>query len=120
MVTFKKKYTFLERSEEVSRIIKKYPDKIPIICEQNYNSSKNYNNNYNIKKNKFLVPNDFSVGQFIYVIRQQLSLKPEIGLFFFINNYIPSSSEYLYTIYSRNRDADGFLYITYSLENTFG
>ena len=118
-MSFKKSYTFLQRSEEVSRILKKYPDKIPIICEQNYHSSKTHNN-YNIKKNKFLVPDDFNVGQFIYIIRQQLSLKPEIGLFIFINGYIPSSSEYLYNIYNRLRDTDGFLYITYSFEHTFG
>jgi GABA(A) receptor-associated protein len=119
MSSFKKTHTFLERSEEVKRILKKYPDKIPIICEPNLNQIK-FINTPTINKIKFLVPDDFTIGQFICVIRYQFHIKPEMGLFIFINNYIPSGSEYLYTIYNRLRDLDGFLYITYSFENTFG
>ena len=119
MSSFKKTYPFLQRCEEVARILKKYPDKIPIICEPNINSIR-FSNTPIIDKNKFLVPNDFTIGQFICVIRYQFHIKPEMGLFIFINNYIPSGTEYLYTIYNRLRDQDGFLYITYCFENTFG
>jgi GABA(A) receptor-associated protein len=119
-MSFKQRYPFTQRRDEVVRILNKYPDRLPIVCEQNVNIF-NFNSTTHItNKNKFLVPNDFTVGQFIWIIRQQFNIKPEMALFIFINNYIPSGTEYLYTIYNRLRDPDGFLYITYSFENTFG
>lgn len=47
-------------------------------------------------------------------------MPPEYGLFIFINNIIPSQHESVSTIYEQHKDVDGFLYITYSGENTFG
>ena len=47
---FQTKYSFEQRSKESSRIIEKYPDKVPIICEK-YNKDKSL---YTIDKNKFL------------------------------------------------------------------
>ena len=38
----------------------------------------------------------------------------------FINNIIPPQHELVSTIYDEHKDNDGFLYITYSGENTFG
>merc|ERR1712070_216601 len=47
-----------------------------------------------IDKKKFLVPADITVGKFVYEIMSH--------------------------IYAKYKDEDGFLYITYSGENTFG
>ena len=72
-------------------------------------------------KNKFLVPSDLTIGQFVYVIRKRIQLGPEQALFIYVNNSIlPQSSALLTTIYNEFQDEDGFLYITYSGENTFG
>lgn len=116
-MSFKTNYIFNYRLNEFNKIITKYPNKIPVICERNFYASSDCPY---IDKNKFLVPEDFTVRQFIYIIRKRLILQPEIALFIYINNIIPVSSQLLSIIYEYNKDPDGFLYITYSFENTFG
>jgi len=116
-MSFKQTRTFEERFNETQRIIEKYPDRIPVICERAKNVSKELPN---IDKNKYLVPNDLCIGQFVYVIRKRLKLPPEKALFIFINGMIPSSSFLLYNIYDCYKDDDGYLYINYTFENTFG
>ena len=109
-------YSFSERSKESERILQKYPDRVPIICERN---SKDTSAPY-IDKNKYLVPHDLTVGQFIYVIKKRLRLLSTDALFIFINgNIVPNHSTMSY-IYPTLKDVDGFLYITYAKEATFG
>ena len=113
---FKDKFTFEERREESAKVAVKYPDRIPIICEKNANSK----NTPDIDKTKYLVPCDLTMGQFIYVIRKRLSSSSNYALYIFVNGFIPPSSELLMTLYEKEHDEDGFLYMTYSFENTFG
>ena len=116
-MTFKSSHTFIERFNETIRILEKYPDRIPLICEKAKNASSNCPN---IDKNKYLVPNDLTVSHFIYVIRKRLKLPPEKAIFIFINGSMPSGSTLLYHLYDIYKDKDGFLYVTYTFENTFG
>ncbi len=115
---FKLKHSFQERLEESIRIIKKYPDKIPVICEKSI-----FNKNDNIPiidKFKYLVPNDLTIGQFLYVIRNKMKLQTEKAIFLYINGIIPSNTTTISKIYFTHKDQDGFLYMTYSGENVFG
>ena len=73
-----------------------------------------------IDKHKFLVPNDLTVGQFLYVIRKRIQLNKEQALFIYINNILPTTSDSISYVYNTYVDPDGFLYIQYSGENTFG
>jgi GABA(A) receptor-associated protein len=112
---FKKEYNFDERFKESLRVVTKYPDRVPIICDRSIKSLPE------IDKKKYLVPNDLTVGQFSYVIRKRLSLKPEEALFIFIDNKtIPSMTANMGTVYNQYKDQDGFLYLTYAKENVFG
>lgn len=113
---FQSKYSFEQRSKESGRILEKYPDKIPIICEK-YNRDKS---NYTIDKNKFLAGNDLTMGQFVYVIRKRIKMKPTEGLYLFVDNTLLPNTDLLSDIYSKYKNEDGFLYISFSLENTFG
>ena len=115
-VEFKKKLTLEGRKAESARILKKFPNRIPIITEKCGNNP----NIPHIDKNKFLVPNDLTLGQYAYVIRKRVKLKPEHGLFYFINNKMLPMSECIANIYNNEHDEDGFLYISYGGENTFG
>ncbi len=115
-MSFKTKYTFEDRVSESGRIRSKYPDRIPIICEKASRKS----DVPDIDKNKYLVPVDLTVGQFIYVIRKRIKLPPESALFLFINGTVPTASSLMSNIYESQKDPDGFLYITYAKENTFG
>ena len=115
-MSFKKIHPFEKRKNESNKIKIKYPHRVPIICEPGPHCTLPI-----IDKKKYLVPTDLTMGQFLYVIRKRIHLSPELALFVFIgNNTIPSSSFLIGTIYENHKDEDGFLYITYSGENTFG
>ena len=87
-------------------------DRIPVIIEKKRGSILNA-----LTQHKFIVPSELTVGQLLYVIRKRMKLTSTQTLFFFINNTIPSSSS---LISSLKTDDDGFLYIEYDQENTFG
>ena len=114
-VAFKQKHELHKRVSESERIRTQHPDRIPVIVEPAEKCTLSI-----IDKNKYLVPKDISVGQFVYIIRKKINLSPEEGLFIFVNNILPPTSTSLIDIYGEHRDVDGFLYITYAGENTFG
>tara|TARA_B100000963_G_scaffold351416_1_gene362975 strand:+ start:1360 stop:1707 length:348 start_codon:yes stop_codon:yes gene_type:complete len=115
MSTFKQLKSFEKRKNESKHIRTKYPDRIPIICERG--NDKNVNE---IDKNKYLVPMDLTVGQFIYIIRKRIKMHSEKALFIFINGKLPSTSSTIGVVYDENKDEDGFMYVSYTGENTFG
>lgn len=115
MPSFKNEHPLDRRKSEAERIRQKYPDRIPVICEKADRSDIP-----DIDKKKYLVPADLTVGQFIYVIRKRIKLPPERAIFIFVSNVIPPTAALMSTIYEEQKDEDGFLYITYSGENTFG
>ncbi len=114
--TFKEINDFETRKTLAQRIRAKYPHRIPIIAEKAKGSS----DIPTIDKKKFLTPEDNTVGMFIHGIRSQLKLKPEQSIFLFINNILPPVGSPMSNMYEKYKDIDGFLYITYSGENTFG
>jgi GABA(A) receptor-associated protein len=88
MFVFKTKYTFEERRNEAQKVLNKYGERIPVICEKMECSDIK-----EIDKKKFLVPEELTLGQFMYILRKRIRLDENQAL---------------------------FLYITYSGENTFG
>lgn len=112
---FKKAHPFKNRKNEAEKIKAKYPDRIPIIVEKTDKSQIP-----DIDKSKYLVPNDLTVGQFVYVIRKRIKLTPEQAIFVFVNNNIPSTSALVSQLYKEHKDDDGFLYLLYSGESSFG
>eukprot|EP00698_Gefionella_okellyi_P004947 TRINITY_DN14569_c0_g1_i1.p1 TRINITY_DN14569_c0_g1~~TRINITY_DN14569_c0_g1_i1.p1 ORF type:complete len:121 (+),score=29.68 TRINITY_DN14569_c0_g1_i1:216-578(+) len=113
--SFKVDFPLEKRKQEAGRIRQKYPDRIPVICEKAKKSDLS-----EIDKKKYLVPGDLTVGQFVYVIRKRIKLTPEKAIFLFVNNVLPPTAQLMSTLYEEHKDEDGFLYITYSGENTFG
>jgi GABA(A) receptor-associated protein len=71
-------------------------------------------------KSKYLVPNDLSFGEFMYIIRKRIKVDEKQALVGFVNNVLPPTAKLMSELYSESSNEDGFLYITYSLENTFG
>ena len=57
---------------------------------------------------------------FIYVIRRRLKLSSEVSIYLFVNDKILPGMDYVSTIYEKYKDEDGFLYVKYSGEPTFG
>ena len=114
-MNFKQKYELKERQTESQRVLSKYPDRIPVICEKARTSKLG-----DIDKNKYLIPEDLTLGQFVYVIRKRLKLPAEKGIFLFVGRSMQPSSSNMRVLYHSNHDNDGFLYVTYSEENVFG
>jgi GABA(A) receptor-associated protein len=115
-MSFKKNHPFYERQGEADRVKEKYPDRIPVICESDPNNS----SVIHLKKMKYLVPDSLTVGQFVYVLRKQMTLKPEEAVFIMINNSLPPTAALMSHIYNEHKDTDGFLYAYLCKENTFG
>jgi len=114
-IPFKKDHSEEYRKSEAAKIRKKYPERVPVIVEKVPNSDIKQ-----IDKRKYLVPNEITVAQFMWIIRKRIEMQPEKALFLFINKLIPSAANTMGHMYEEYKDEDGFLYIRYSGENTFG
>jgi GABA(A) receptor-associated protein len=115
--SYKIKKTFNERKSESERIREKYSDRIPVICEKSLKSNVSMPD---LNKSKYLVPHDLTIGQFMYVIRKRLQLNSSDALYLFVNGHIMTCSNTMGMAYDNHKDSDGFLYLKYSKESTFG
>ena len=113
---FQEEYRFEYREKEFLKIKKKYPFRIPVIVEKNIKCD----DLINIKKKKYLVPNELNISSLIYLIRKNIKLDSSKALFLMTNNKILNNNKSLYDAYEENKSEDGFLYIYYTSENTFG
>lgn len=112
---FKKKIPKEKRILEAEKMIDKFKDRVPVICEKIKG-----NRISELTKNKYLVPKDLSISQFIYILRKRVKLSEQEGLFIYVNNILPKNTSTFQEIYSEFKDEDNFLYIHYGIENTFG
>ncbi len=106
-----------KRREESEKIRNQFPEKIPIICEKDPKS-----NIRDIDKTKYLVPGDLTVSQFNMMIRKRIEIQQEAAFYLLVNgkNSITGDS-LLSDIYEKYKDPeDGFLYIAYASELTWG
>ncbi|CAF0950730.1 unnamed protein product [Didymodactylos carnosus] len=136
---YKQQNLLSNRIQESDRIRRRYPDRVPLIVQSNYDdrlSSTNSNMNYSLFKSfttstsssdltttgfryrleheKYLVPNELSFGQFAYNIRKRLRLRSENALFFYLGKHFcqPTLSSTMEQLYKEFKDDDGFLYNT--------
>ena len=113
---FKEEKTFEQREAESKRVRAKYPDLVPVICERVKNC-----NLPNTTRRKYLVPQSLTMGQFMYVLRRRINLDANRAMFLFLSgDTLAPTSELVSTLYDTHKDNDGFLYMEYSGENTFG
>ena len=114
MDNFKRTYTLEDRIKESNRVLDYYPDRVPIILDLQGDLL------LIGRKTKYLIPDDITIAQFIFIFRKKIELTPEESIFIFINNTIPRTNEIMKNIYKTNKDEDGFLYVQISKENVFG
>jgi len=114
--------TFYVKKAESDRILSKYPDRVPIIVIKN----KLCKDLPNIDKIKFLVPHDLSVYKFSFILRKKLNLPSHQAFIMYHTDPYNSSKRFLNgsslitEIYDNYKSPDGFLYLEYDSENTFG
>lgn len=113
---FQMLYTFDKRQAESKRMKSKYPDYIPVIIERSDASDVEC-----LDKTKFLFKPDVTISNIIIMIRRKINLNDSESLILFINNINPPlNQDTIASIHDKHADKDGFLYITYAKEKTFG
>ena len=115
-MTFRKQVSVEKRKSESARIRAKYPDLVPLICERGGSDTEVPE----IDKKKYLVPPDLTMGQFAYVIRKRMKLDAQKAMFLIVDGTMPKGTQLMSQMYAEHKDPDGFLYVVYSGENTFG
>ena len=116
---YKEELSFEVRCAESARVRTKFPSRVAVIVEPGP-GAEGLAVTTEAKKRKYLVPNDMTVGQFIYTLRKRFSLPPEKAIFVFIDKVLPPTAELMSVLDAKHRDKDGFMYLTYAAENTFG
>jgi len=105
------------RQKECAAMKIRYPDRVCVYLSRNPNCI----TVPDIEKNKFLVPGDVTMSQFMTIVRKRIDIKQCDSIFIFTeHNTIPRSSDTMQSIYNYYHNIDGFLYMTYSSESTFG
>jgi GABA(A) receptor-associated protein len=108
---------FEERLVESVKLHERFPDRVPVICES---AGGRGSTTPTLDKNRFLVPQDLTVSQLVYVLRKRLCLPADQALFLYCGGTLPPTTLLVRELYSAWRDPDGFLYIQYAGEAAFG
>lgn len=114
---FEKKHTPEKLKEEAERILSKYPNRIPVIVERNRDSK----DTPDIDKKNFLVPDDLTIGQFMFIIRKRIKINEEQAIYMFTRegHFVPTN-QFMKEVYKQYQSPEKFLYFIYSVESTFG
>jgi hypothetical protein len=87
-----------------------------VICEKDPKSKIT-----SIVKTRYLIPKNYTISQFSYIIRKKVVLKNEESFYLLANGMnILSGKDTMFEIYERYKDEDGFLYISYTSEVIWG
>lgn len=115
MSKFKKKYNINKRKLLYNKIRTKWPHLYPVIVDSHNN------NDPKIIKTKYLAPDGLIMGHLLFGIRKNIkTVTSDETILFYINDIMVPPSQIIDNIYIKYKDDDGFLYITYTKESTFG
>ena len=116
MWKFKQDHTLENRKQESSKILRYWPDKIPMILEKRDTSKLS-----DIPKAKLLCPRNYSFFQFISCLRTKLKLESKQAIYLFVNEkQLVTGDKSLFELYEESKDEDGFLYLMYCEHETLG
>lgn len=109
--------TFASRKKLSASLRETYPACVPVIVER----ASTEKQLVDIDKRQFLVPQTMTVGNFVYIVRGRLGLSSRSSLFLYAGKTALScNSSSMSDAYNTHHDPDGFLYLQYRGEDTFG
>ncbi|KAJ6186307.1 Autophagy-related protein 8 [Penicillium mononematosum] len=119
---FKDEHPFEKRKAEAERIRQKYADRIPLTDWQPTGHLREgrevrYRDH---RQEEVLSAGRPHRGTVCLCDPQAHKALPEKAIFIFVDEVLPPTAALMSSIYEEHKDEDGFLYITYSGENTFG
>ena len=104
-----------ERKMLASTVREKYRDRIPVFVDRA--TSKDPHS----KKCKYIIEATTTFGALMAVIRKQVIVPAGAALFIYtLNHHMIPVSSLIITVYNDFKSDDGFLYVLYTMENTFG
>ena len=71
-------------------------------------------------KKKYLIDQDMTLGQVMYIIRKRVKIDEKKAIFLFVENVLAPNGTRMGELYKEHARPDGLLYITYRAESTFG
>ncbi len=115
---FREAFSFEERKTHSSDIKVKYPDRIPIVMQRSVNDRILGD----MDKIKYLVPGDITITEFMAILRRRLNVNSTVAIYLYNpdNKVILSGTNSINELYTKYGNEDGFLYIEYCGEATFG
>ncbi|XP_026761486.2 protein lgg-2-like [Galleria mellonella] len=106
-----------ETKADVQAMRDRFPDKVPLYVHK-YVREREVPS---LGRSKFLVPEELTMSQFLYVIRTKMKLRETQALYLLVNNKVLAShSMTMAQAYSQFRGHDGYLHITYATQQVFG
>lgn len=110
-----------QTSDKVHNLREKYPDKVPVIVSRDKKST----NIQDIGTIKYLVQDNITVGQFVYLLRKKIKIDSIESIYLYakyknksiaLNNTLE-----MITVFEKYKNVnDNKLYLIYAGENTFG
>lgn len=104
-----------ERQRQHARVAQIHPDKVPLILERAPSASVPV-----LPLSKYLVPRDYTVAALLGLIRERTAVAHDQALFVYVCGTVPASNATFGALYDAYRDPDGFLYVVYTGESSFG
>lgn len=99
-----------KRREQYEAILKREPNRIPIIIWDD--SAK--------RKHQWLIPNEFTFSDVLNTFRKKNQLAANQAIVMLVGNCMIPGNQLMSMVYATHKSPDGFLYMRCTAESTFG